>query len=196
LAEIGDFEGFHPDATRYMGELLDDHTATFRPRGKVEDDPTFLQVIPYVLCRFNGDIFGYSRGTDGGENRLASRWSIGVGGHINDGDMVGCDGWNPRWVYGRGLWRELREELGYEPRGTISRFGVIFDQSDKVGCVHIGFCHILELAEPIHWPAAYFRTECRMAPPDRWEPGVLEGWSRIALQALLAEPAAHREASP
>lgn len=189
LNELGPFEGWHPDATRYMDGLLRDDLATFRPRGEVEDDPTFLQVIPYVLCRFNGDIFGYSRGTDGGEKRLASLWSLGVGGHINESDSQTIIGWHPRGAYAAGLWREIKEELGYKPRGEISRFGVILDTSNDCGKVHIGFCHILDMAEPIHRPAAYFRTECRMAPPDRWEPGVLESWSRIVLANLIGKPA-------
>lgn len=100
----------------------------FRPRADAEDDPSWKQVIPYVLLRDGERVFLMRRTRAGGDERLHQRFSIGVGGHINpeDGGVFG------------GLRREWAEEIeaGFEPR--FEPIGVLNDDENAVGAVHLG----------------------------------------------------------
>ncbi len=86
-----------------IGELLATIAAEarFEPRARMEADPRFKQVIPYLILRDGPRWFLMRRTRAGGDARLHDRWSIGVGGHVNpgDGDVLG------------GLRREWAEEL-------------------------------------------------------------------------------------
>ena len=70
-----------------MEELICDE-GYFLPRGDCETDPTFKQIIPYVIVYFQatGQILTYRRGPEVGETRLAGNRSLGFGGHINPDD--------------------------------------------------------------------------------------------------------------
>src|SRR2546428_12219127 len=52
----------------------------FRPRASAEEDPSFKQIIPYLIVRHRGRLFLVQRSTEGGETRLFGKYSIGVGG--------------------------------------------------------------------------------------------------------------------
>jgi predicted NUDIX family phosphoesterase len=96
-------EGWHGVRTDGVDRVLEIVTAhgSFRPRSAMEVDPSFKQVIPYLVLR-DGDRWFLMRRTRGGADaRLHDQWSIGVGGHLNPGD---------RDVLG-GLRREWAEEL-------------------------------------------------------------------------------------
>src|SRR2546426_10356087 len=62
----------------------------FRPRASMEEDPSFKQIIPYLIVRHRGRLFLVQRSTEGGETRLHGKYSIGVGGHINRGAVEGA----------------------------------------------------------------------------------------------------------
>ena len=83
----------------------------------MEHDPSFKQLIPYVvfqpLRRRRGG--GRSSNTPAargqGEGRLHRKRSVGIGGHIS-ADDVGADGnGNP---YREGMQRELEEEISID----------------------------------------------------------------------------------
>ena len=59
----------------------------FEPRAAMEADPRFKQVIPYLVLRDRGRCFLMRRTRAGGDARLHDRFSIGVGGHLNPGDV-------------------------------------------------------------------------------------------------------------
>ena len=53
-------------------------------RGDMEQDPTYKQLISYVIVKnAKGETLVYQRLTGGGENRLHGLASVGVGGHMN-----------------------------------------------------------------------------------------------------------------
>ncbi len=59
----------------------------------MEDDPSFKQLIPYVLFRWTDadgtvHLFEYLRGSGQGERRLHAKRSVGVGGHISSLDAA------------------------------------------------------------------------------------------------------------
>src|SRR4051794_4402606 len=68
---------------------LRDYPAWFAPRGQVEEDDRFVQVIPYIVLSWDGCVLSYQR-VGGGEARLRGRRSIGFGGLINLSDAVLC----------------------------------------------------------------------------------------------------------
>jgi len=95
LMELGPFSGFLRSVDRYLPALLDRSNQSFRPRSLVEDDPSFKQLIPYVILECNDEnetrLFRYTRGKGQGEKRLHALQSIGIGGHISVEDAQGDD---------------------------------------------------------------------------------------------------------
>ena len=51
LDRLGRFQGFSSEAERYLSALLIPELMEYRPRSQVEDDPSFKQIIPYVVFR-------------------------------------------------------------------------------------------------------------------------------------------------
>jgi predicted NUDIX family phosphoesterase len=93
---LGYFQGFSGDVDRYLGELLAEANTSYRPRSEVEKDPSFKQLIPYVIFRHTDKqqrhtVFQYTRGKGMGEGRLHSKHSVGIGGHI-DGTVCAENG--------------------------------------------------------------------------------------------------------
>src|SRR5450432_1186674 len=88
VEKLGALTGLTTDVQRYRPLLTDAQLASFRPRSEVETDPSWLQLIPYVVLQHHGRIFHYTRGKSGGEQRLHAKRSIGIGGHINPVDTA------------------------------------------------------------------------------------------------------------
>src|SRR5262245_37606352 len=83
LHEAGLFQGFSPRVEHYLQRLLDSAHLSYMPRSLAEDDPSFKQIVPYVVLRHGQQVFHYARGKQGSERRLHALRSIGIGGHIN-----------------------------------------------------------------------------------------------------------------
>ena len=139
----GLFQGLCRDVERYQPRLLDPAHFSFLPRGKAEDDPTFKQLIPYVVLKCRDRVFHYTRGQGAGEKRLRTLRSIGIGGHINPIDHA--TGEHP---YRQGMLREVAEEVAIDTAYRESCIGFINDDSTPVGQVHLGIVHVFELDEP------------------------------------------------
>lgn len=148
----------------------------FEPRPAMESDPSFKQVIPYLVLRDGSDWFLMQRTRAGGDSRLHDRWSIGVGGHLNpgDADLAG------------GLAREWREELvaGFEPDYRF--VGLLNDDTTDVGRVHIG---VVFVADAHGRPVAVRETDKLVggfapAASVRSVRDRLETWSRIVFDHL------------
>jgi predicted NUDIX family phosphoesterase len=72
---LGRFQGFTTALNRYLAELLSATNTSYRPRGEMESDPTFKQLIPYAILTTRSEdggllIFQYTRGKGQGESRL------------------------------------------------------------------------------------------------------------------------------
>src|SRR5207302_9579435 len=127
------------------GALLTLGRAEFRPRSEMESDPSFKQVIPYVVFRCGDSVFCYTRGSSQGETRLHRLRSLGVGGHVDEAD---ADGRATLDAYEAALRRELDEEVEIGCDGAIRRVGLINDDSNPVGQVHLGVVHRYDLQRP------------------------------------------------
>ena len=64
---------------------------------EMERDPSFKQVIPYLVLRDGERYFLMRRTAAGGDARLHDRYSIGVGGHLNPGDGGLLGGLRREW---------------------------------------------------------------------------------------------------
>ena len=181
---LGRFQGFSPEVDRYLDALLAPDIPTFRPRSEVEDDRDFKQIIPYVVFRSGDQVFSYARGKAGTEARLRKLRSIGVGGHVAEQD---AEGRATRDAYEVALRRELAEEVAIMTPGRLSTVGLINDDSNPVGEVHIGVVHLYDLDRP-----EVASLEDALADPyvltiteliARY--GELETWSQIVIDAVL-----------
>ncbi len=118
----------------------------FIPRREAENDPGFKQLIPYQLFTCEERFFVYQRGKKVGEQRLAGRFSIGIGGHINSKDADGPALTHSQ--YEKALCRERYEELVCPNTVETSFLGWINDDSDEVGQVHLGAVHLCRVPIP------------------------------------------------
>jgi len=100
-------------------------------RPAAEDDATHKQLIPYVVVRDAERVFLMHRTDAGGDPRLHGKASIGVGGHLNpvdEGDDALMSGLRREWL------EEL--EAAWEP--DFELIGLLNDDSNPVGAVHLG----------------------------------------------------------
>lgn len=181
---LGAFEGLCFDVERYLPSLLDPANNGFLSRPAAEADPTHKQLIPYLIIRHGDRVLCYTRGHSGGESRLHARLSIGIGGHINDGDTH--DGPFDTAAYQRAIERELHEELVIKGSHRQRPVALLNDDSNDVGRVHLGIVHLVEVETPDVRPreaaiaAPEFRTAAELVPLH----GRLESWSQICLGGL------------
>ena len=186
IQQIGVIDGFESDVDRFLLPILGSDQLSFQPRGAMETDPSYKQLIPYVLLEWtDGDgvirLFAYTRGGGGGESRLHAKRSVGIGGHISQEDSA--DGADP---YTTGMQRELAEEVCLESAYTETREGLIYDPSNDVGKVHLGVVHRFVLQSPDVSSneadlaeGGFVSIDTLRADWDR-----LETWTQLAVDAL------------
>lgn len=183
---IGTIDGFERDVDRYLKPILASDQLSFRPRGAMELDPSFKQLIPYVLLQHTGPdgvvkLFTYTRGGGSGEARLRARRSVGIGGHISEEDAAG--GSDP---YVTGMQRELAEEIQLASEYTESKVGLIYDPSSDVGKVHLGVVHVFVLEQPNVTSNEDELADGGFVSIDELRDDFdrLETWSQLAIDAL------------
>jgi predicted NUDIX family phosphoesterase len=184
LEGLGMFQGLCFEVDRYLPALLSRENNFFMRRPEAEEDPKFKQIIPYVLVVHDGKVLHYVRGRKAGEKRLVARGSIGIGGHMNNGDED-LFTWDTD-AYMEGVLREVREELNLEAGFKNRIVALLNDDSNEVGRVHLGVVHVFELdsdrvskREAVITGAALLTREELLA---RWDK--LETWSQICVNSL------------
>jgi len=181
--ELGAFEGLRADVGPYLNAFLKRENNTFLPRSLAEDDPNHKQLIPYAVFTHEGKILHYVRGSKSGEKRLVAKGSIGIGGHINDGDesLFAFDEDAYRGAVRREIEEELRFSGGYQDRVAA----LINDDSNEVGRVHLGVVHIVTLESADVRAGEKAIAELQFFTPDelRARRESLETWSQIVLDA-------------
>jgi predicted NUDIX family phosphoesterase len=152
---------------------------TYLPRPVAEEDPTHKQLIPYVIVRDGDRVFLMSRTDAGGDARLHGRASIGVGGHLNPVD----DGTDALMA---GLGREWAEELDAPWDPEFHLVGLLNDDSNPVGAVHLGVVFTVAAAgRPVEVREREKLSGAFVEPAavrDAWDR--LETWSQLAAKAL------------
>ncbi|MFZ4483359.1 MAG: hypothetical protein ACOYOL_05190 [Chthoniobacterales bacterium] len=182
--QMGLFEGLRFEVDRYMPAFLDPRNNLFLPRSAAEDDPTHKQLIPYLVIRHGGRLLHYTRGKSGGEARLHAKGSIGIGGHINDGDAQAAH--FDADAYHRAVERELHEELEIPGPYRQRVVALLNDDSTEVGRVHLGVVHLVDVDSEAIRPREDAISHLEFLSPaelvGRREH--LEVWSRICLDGL------------
>ena len=183
--DCGYFQGFNSETEKFLPTLLNAENTKYLPRDKMEDDPAFKQLIPYCVFRHQTDdqtfVFNYTRGKKQGERRLHSKRSIGIGGHISTLDL-GDDS-----PYDVGLNRELEEEVIIETHYEQRCVGLINDDENDVGKVHLGIVHIFDVAEPNVRANESEIVDCGFTPVSEILEQIheFETWSQICLRAIF-----------
>lgn len=130
LFEDGIWSGIKSEnLQKYINLISKKHK--FLPRGKVETDPAWQQIIPYLVFENDSSIFVMKRKASHTESRLANMYSIGIGGHVNKSDLGsrGIISWARR---------EFEEEVDYKGKYKTEFLGLLNDDSTDVNMVHLG----------------------------------------------------------
>lgn len=147
IEQAGMFQGLAFDVERYIKAIFAPGVPRFMPRPLAEKDPSFKQIIPYVLMTHNGKYLNYVRGKRAGETRLVGNRSIGIGGHINPTDDMPLFG-NFYDAYLAAVEREVTEEVSVTTKHKDSVIALLNDDSNEVGSVHLGIVHCWQLDAP------------------------------------------------
>ena len=152
-------------------------------RSGAEIDSSLKQIIPYLVLRDGDRISLMRRARAGGDARLHDLYTIGVGGHLNPGDV---------WVLG-GLAREWHEELEADFLPDFEFVGLLNDDTVEVGVHHLGIVYSADaMGRPVvvrethKLSGSFERLEVVWAVYDR-----METWSQLVLDAIVgADPRA------
>jgi len=183
---VGIFNGLMFDVDRYLSEIFVQGVPRFMNRSQVEQDPSFKQLIPYVIMSHDGKYLSYVRGKRAGETRLVGNRSIGIGGHINPADDMPLFNTNFYETYLAAVDREVAEEVSVETRHTNHIVALLNDESNEVGSVHLGIVHYWVLDEPkVNKREQMITQMAFMTPAELHEvKDTLETWSGLCAEHL------------
>jgi predicted NUDIX family phosphoesterase len=144
--QLGSFQGINFESHKYLDAFLSRGNNFFLPRPEAENNPAYKQIIPYALIAFGNSVVYYVRGKKAGEQRLVAKGSIGIGGHMNEGDesLFALD----EQAYRVGVEREVNEEIKIHTQFDDRIVALLNDDTTDVGRVHLGVVHVFTLAEP------------------------------------------------
>jgi predicted NUDIX family phosphoesterase len=176
-----DFRGLRAADDGDVGALrtaVAEHGCYLR-RQVAEDDPSHKQLIPYVVVRDGARVLLMQRTDAGGDARLHGKASIGVGGHLNPVDE-GDD------ALMAGLRREWAEELDADWVPEFGLVGLLNDDTNAVGAVHLGVVFVVEAAGRSVDVREHDRLVGAFAGPAElaaaWER--METWSQLVAESL------------
>ena len=180
-----DFRGIRPVGPAALDVLraVVSRNGRYLERPAAEEDPLHKQLIPYVVVRDGTRVFLMERTHAGGDRRLHGKASIGVGGHLNPVD----EGADPLMA---GLRREWEEEVVADWAPEFRLVGLLNDDSNPVGAVHLGVVfaveadgRAVEVREREKLTGAFMEPEAVRAAWDR-----LETWSQLVAEAIGLGP--------
>ena len=180
LRRHADFQGFLPVTEEEIHGLYEKVTVLPLERNKAEEDPTYKQLVAYTVVRSGGLYLTYLRGKGQGEARLRGNRSIGFGGHINSGDQATLflDDFLKAAAY-----RELDEEIEIPAGIELRAAGLLNDDSNEVGRVHLGLVYLAELPSREFKKREQSITQITFANAEelRLDSEQFETWSRIII---------------
>jgi predicted NUDIX family phosphoesterase len=161
-----------------------DGLAQARPRRELESDPSWKQPIPYAVALYHpegtpaGDVqlFWMDRLAGGSDKRLHGRASFGVGGHSSpsDGGIRAT------------LAREWAEEVATPTLPHFTPLGLLNDDGDDVGRVHLGIVFIATLTSPLIHIRETHKLAGSLVPVSEAlrRRDELEGWSARLIDTI------------
>lgn len=176
--KIEPWDGIKEIKKDFLNTINTEHE--FHQRSLMENDPTFKQIIPYLVFMYRNSIFLMKRKTELGESRLAGKYTIGIGGHIRKEDLENASNISD-WAL-----REFSEEVDYKGNYVLEELGLINDESNEVGRVHMGVLYLLKgdlelisIKEELESGELIDINDC-IKYYD-----LMESWSRIAINFIL-----------
>ncbi|TSC74907.1 MAG: NUDIX hydrolase [Parcubacteria group bacterium Gr01-1014_30] len=135
----GRWQGLKTENLDYYLDLIRNNFQ-FRKRGEVEKDPSWQQIIPYILFNFKDEYFLYRYLKKASERRLKDDWLLGIGGHINPVDLK-----RDQDILDAGAWREWQEEIVYNGNLLEKKLiGILNDDRREVEAVHLGLVYLFK----------------------------------------------------
>lgn len=179
----GAWHGFVSDGLERHQAVIREHHF-FMARAAVEDDPSYQQIIPYVVFRHGDLYFLTHRLRASSEKRLRKQYSLGVGGHINRGDLEGGD------PIQDGLKREWKEEVVYHGHFDARLLGLLNDDSSPVSKVHLGVVFLVDGDSPDIAIRETDKLAGELLTLDQMRIYYLgmESWSQMVYDKLVARP--------
>jgi len=193
LEDAGLSQGLMFDVTPLLDAIFRPGVPRFMPRSRAETDPTWKQLIPYVIMTCDSRVLTYVRGRRAGESRLVGQRSMGIGGHINPGDDLPLFNSDFRDAYAAAVRREVDEEVSVEAGHSDQVVALLNDDSTEVGRVHVGIVHLWRLATCAVGKREQVITQMTFMTPTEMRAvrDSFETWSQFCLDglaALRAEP--------
>lgn len=187
---------FGEEWTRTDFERAVHDSGFFVEREHAERTPALQQIIPYAIVRSaDGErVLLVRRLRAGGEARLHDKLSIGIGGHVNPVDVepAGRDA-----LLDSATRRELEEELHIEGDYDVQPVGLLNDDTNPVGAVHVGLVQIVTTRGEVTIREQQQLSGALTPLPElarlAAEGANLETWSRLLverLEPLLSNPPA------
>ena len=175
------------DTKKYIDKFFVPGVPRFMPRPQAEKDPSFKQLIPYVIMTCGGKYLSYVRGKRAGETRLVAKRSLGIGGHINPVDADNSSLFAYLFEnYLAAVQREVAEEVSIETEYKDKVVALLNDDSNEVGQVHLGIVHLWTLDEPKVERREQMITQMGfMSIPELQQVrDTMETWSQICFDGL------------
>ena len=198
LIEVLDIvEGFDTWSSLFASFInLAEREFILSPRKELEKNEQYRQLLPYSLLVHRDEEgvsrYGVYRRCKGvGESRLLGKASIGFGGHVDLYDTVTYPEHpsvvNLEETLLAAVDRELDEEVDFPDGCLTSREykGILIDNSDSVGRVHVGLVYRVEVDKPIdglkekelEWVGMFTAEELETLDLD------FENWSKILIKS-------------
>lgn len=148
-------------------------------RSLAEENQNYKQIIPYLIFKFTNTYFVMQRKITASEQRLAGKLSLGIGGHMRKEDMEGKTIFE--WAQ-----REFHEEVSYSGNLKIRTLGILNDDSNDVGKVHLGIVLLVEGDNNNIFIKNEHKTGKLMTQQECLEQfDAMENWSQTILRFLL-----------
>jgi predicted NUDIX family phosphoesterase len=138
------------------------HHGQFHSRIAMENDPRYKQIIPYLVFMHDDHVFVMERKETSTEQRLASKLTIGIGGHVRKEDLLGSNLFD------------------------VEPLGIINDDSDSVGQVHLGFVFLVRGSTPHISVKSELKHGHLVPRSSLTDDSRFESWSQIILPYLPA----------
>ncbi len=170
--------------TRCLGEGF------FVERDYAERRPELKQVIPYGIVTCEERVLLVRRTKGGGEARLHDKLSIGIGGHINPVDAGSGTGREAilSELFSTATRREIEEELTIEGTFAARPVGLLNDDSNPVGAVHVGLVQWVQVRGSVQI-REHDQLAGELVPVGELRERLTEGanfetWSRLLVEHL------------
>ncbi|MFH2093185.1 MAG: phosphoesterase [Pseudomonadota bacterium] len=156
----------------------------FVDRPKAEKDPSFKQIIPYIVLQTSDLKITALYKRKGSEKRLHDLYSLGIGGHINPIDVENKNN-SFEQIMIAGMERELSEELNQMPTMDKPVFmGVISEEITDVGKVHLGAVFRILTQTPEQYLPGEELFDFSWKKTDNLKHLNMELWSTLTLELI------------